>query len=148
MTHNTPGPNAASWALLEKISSWKRRYLKDEGSLCPICRSGQIEGGSFDFEGNSVSQRVCCLECDNEWVDIYILSDVTLLSAIDPKDPSADRAGEPSYCPVCATEGIDNHQDDGSGLRTLVCPACSAVWSVTVMVVAGPKHIIQRGILS
>ena len=33
-------------------------YVKSGGGMCPFCGSGEIEGGSFDVEGDSCGQEV------------------------------------------------------------------------------------------
>lgn len=44
------------------------------GGVCPLCRSDQIEGGSVDIDGTLALQKVCCLDCNANWVDIYHLN--------------------------------------------------------------------------
>ena len=48
-------------------------YVKHYGGGCPACRSGQIEGDSFDSEAAQVWQRLRCLACGASWTDIYRL---------------------------------------------------------------------------
>ena len=48
-------------------------YVKQYGGCCPACRSGQIEGDSFDYEAAQVWQRIRCLACSASWTDIYRL---------------------------------------------------------------------------
>lgn len=38
---------------------------------CPSCKSDQIEGGTLEWEGPTIRQRMHCLACDQAWIDIY-----------------------------------------------------------------------------
>ena len=49
-------------------------YIKNGYARCPWCHSSEIEGGSADFEGKTVTQRVSCNDCNGEWDDIYVLT--------------------------------------------------------------------------
>lgn len=53
----------------------KQAYLKSDNG-CPKCQSKDIEGGSFDFDGNEVWSEIRCLKCNFEWRDIYRLVEV------------------------------------------------------------------------
>lgn len=44
---------------------------KEDNSSCPACKSGDIVGGSVDFEGEYARQRVHCCECGESWADLY-----------------------------------------------------------------------------
>ena len=48
-------------------------YVKACGGCCPVCRSGQVAGESFDAEAAQVWQRLRCLDCEAVWTDIYSL---------------------------------------------------------------------------
>ena len=48
-------------------------YVQHSGGGCPACRSGQMEGDSFDAEAAQVWQRIRCLACGASWTDIYRL---------------------------------------------------------------------------
>jgi transposase-like protein len=50
------------------------QYAAAGGNCCPYCRSTQVEGGSIDVDGPRASQRVWCLDCDEEWTDTYVLT--------------------------------------------------------------------------
>jgi len=53
----------------------KEEYLKDS-SVCPFCKSSNIEGGPVEINGNEADQRVSCNECNKSWIDIYTLTEV------------------------------------------------------------------------
>jgi hypothetical protein len=48
-------------------------YVTACGGCCPVCRSGQTAGESFDTEAAQVWQRVRCLDCEAMWTDVYSL---------------------------------------------------------------------------
>ena len=48
-------------------------YVKAGGGCCPVCRSGQTAGESFDVEAAQVWQRVCCLDGEAVWTEVYSL---------------------------------------------------------------------------
>ena len=50
-----------------------KEYVERGGIRCPFCSSDQIEGGSFDYEGAQVWQKISCLSCGEEWTDVYEL---------------------------------------------------------------------------
>ncbi len=52
------------------------QYVQNGGGFCPNCRSDQIEGDSVDFDGAHCTQRMRCLECHADWLDVYALSNI------------------------------------------------------------------------
>jgi len=54
----------------------RKEYVKKGYGNCPYCKSDQIEGGSLDFHGKQISQKVMCLDCEKYWHGIYTLTDV------------------------------------------------------------------------
>ena len=57
-----------------KPSITDKEYVEKGGNCCPFCGSDEIEGGSCDFEGSTVTVEVGCLVCDEEWDDVYSLT--------------------------------------------------------------------------
>ena len=55
----------------------KRAYLKNSG-CCPKCLTDDVEGGSYDADGNHIYMRITCLnkKCGFEGLDDYKLSAV------------------------------------------------------------------------
>lgn len=44
---------------------------------CPFCQSQNITSDGMSIvEDNCASSTVSCLDCDNEWRDVYTLSEV------------------------------------------------------------------------
>ena len=79
---------------LEQIA---KEYVEGGWAHCPRCKSDQIEGRAFDFEGNEVSQRVVCMDCGLEWSDIYRLTNISLESRfIDIENWTLREAGDDS----------------------------------------------------
>lgn len=54
----------------------KKKYLKNHGNKCPHCGSTELNSHAFESDDNYAWRDVSCLECDEEWQDIYILTDV------------------------------------------------------------------------
>ena len=60
-----------------KLTNEQRKaYLQGEGASCPYCGVTDIEGQSVDIDTCHATQEVRCLECGEEWLDIYTLTDV------------------------------------------------------------------------
>jgi transposase-like protein len=53
-----------------------KKYLVQRGLACPFCGSGDIDGGSMDFEAGEIAQRISCHECNERWTDVYKLAAV------------------------------------------------------------------------
>ena len=53
----------------------KKSYLREYGH-CPYCKSSNIEGAQYDYNGNQIYQDIYCLTCNKVWTDIYTLTDV------------------------------------------------------------------------
>jgi len=51
-------------------------YLTRRGASCPACYSENIEGSSVEIDAGGASQEIYCLECGEEWTDVYSLVDV------------------------------------------------------------------------
>lgn len=51
-----------------------KRYVAAGGGQCPHCGSDHIEGGSWNLDGDQVSQDVHCLDCHKMWADVYQLN--------------------------------------------------------------------------
>ena len=47
---------------------------------CPVCDSDEIEGYSISVEGPECHQQVQCLNCESEWLDLYVLFEKKLIS--------------------------------------------------------------------
>jgi hypothetical protein len=48
-------------------------YVHAGGGCCPVCRSGQIVGESFDTDAAQVWQRLRCQDCEAVWTAVYAL---------------------------------------------------------------------------
>jgi hypothetical protein len=51
-------------------------YIKHRSGTCPWCKHDEIEGDSYDYEGDTVAQRIRCLHCGREWDDVYTLTGI------------------------------------------------------------------------
>ncbi len=54
----------------------KKEYLKKKGVRCPYCWGDDIAGGRLVVSDGQAYQEVSCLNCHNEWRDIYTLTGV------------------------------------------------------------------------
>ena len=54
------------------------KYLKERGVRCPYCESKDISAGEMNADGDAICVEVKCNneECNQEWVDVYSLTDV------------------------------------------------------------------------
>ncbi len=67
----------------------KANYVNNRPGNCPFCGSNEIEGDSYNYEGESVAQRITCNSCERQWDDVYTLTDVEEVESLpDPKDPN------------------------------------------------------------
>lgn len=41
---------------------------------CPCCGSANISGDSVEILDSEASQRIGCVDCDSEWLNVYVLS--------------------------------------------------------------------------
>ena len=51
-------------------------YVAAEGTMCPVCKSHELEGEESEFGGQAVDEatmKVQCVRCNAEWVDVYKL---------------------------------------------------------------------------
>jgi len=49
-------------------------HIENEGCCCPFCGVVDIVGEDLSVEGSVVTQRVSCNECNEEWIDRFILA--------------------------------------------------------------------------
>ena len=55
----------------------QKKYIEAGGVRCPFCASAEIEGQSVEIDAGHATQAMGCQVCDREWVDRYVLVDVT-----------------------------------------------------------------------
>lgn len=61
----------------------EKRYLASGGGKCPFCGSVELEGGSYDFDGD-VTLEVSCNDCHASWKDVYTLT--AMIDIVQPKE--------------------------------------------------------------
>jgi len=54
----------------------KRKYLESGGTKCPFCNSTDITAEPIEADGSGGYSDVKCDECNQEWRDIWSLTDV------------------------------------------------------------------------
>lgn len=53
----------------------KRAYINNYGK-CPYCGSWELDGDSYDADGNLIVQQIHCLACQRYWNDVYTLTGI------------------------------------------------------------------------
>jgi transcription elongation factor Elf1 len=51
-------------------------YIESGAQNCPHCGSEILFNGSFNCDIDYASRTVTCEECDNEWVEIFTLTNI------------------------------------------------------------------------
>ena len=45
---------------------------------CPYCGSTNLEGGGHEPEGSGLFHPITCTDCDKDWEDSYVLTDMVV----------------------------------------------------------------------
>lgn len=53
-------------------------YAESGGTVCPFCKSSDLEGGFPEVASGRVEQPVHCLGCSKGWTDTYTLASASL----------------------------------------------------------------------
>jgi formate dehydrogenase maturation protein FdhE len=53
----------------------KKEYLEDPDK-CPYCKSEDVAGEFPDFGESYAMRNVSCNQCNKNWTDYYVLTDV------------------------------------------------------------------------
>lgn len=67
----------------------QQRYLAGEPNTCPTCRSSEVEGDEVTINGKNAEQTLGCLNCGDEWTDVYQLVRVDSTD-FNPDDPATN----------------------------------------------------------
>lgn len=59
-------------------SELKAQYIKDKGLFCPFCKRKNLQVDSTQLNGEQCEVEVSCEDCEEEWKEIYTLTDVEL----------------------------------------------------------------------
>ena len=54
-------------------------YRSTPKLCCPVCRSGNVEGGFIEVCGSQAEQTISCNNCEARWIDVYILANYDCL---------------------------------------------------------------------
>jgi len=74
-------PNICGCEEATKLTkAMKKEYIASDQSICPYCKSDDIEGGFVEIDTSGAWQPVSCNECMREWNDIYKLVDMEVKS--------------------------------------------------------------------
>jgi Zn ribbon nucleic-acid-binding protein len=49
-------------------------YIQEGGTVCPFCKSYDIQGQEVNIDAGSAWQDVSCNKCGHEWQDTYTLT--------------------------------------------------------------------------
>lgn len=56
----------------------RTEYIESGGVCCPICKSQNIVGESFECDAGIAWQEVGCSDCEANWVDNYTLTSIRM----------------------------------------------------------------------
>ena len=56
-----------------QVKASSEDYAEQGGLSCPVCGSDQIEGGQFDVDQHTATQKMGCNDCESDWQDTYRL---------------------------------------------------------------------------
>jgi hypothetical protein len=54
----------------------KEEYVKHDGIYCPHCDGQNLQGEPFEADAGYASQEVMCMDCNENWTDVYTLSSI------------------------------------------------------------------------
>lgn len=86
----------------------REKYVRTGGVRCLFCGSEQIEGGAFECNAGMAGQEVRCLDCSEEWIDVYSMIEVQNPEWVDdsPQHPK-NSAGPLSLDLIIHLRGVD-----------------------------------------
>ena len=58
------------------------KYLKNSNE-CPVCDSGDIEGGRVEIDDSIAWQNMTCNDCGLQWTDLYTLKGIDADNVFD-----------------------------------------------------------------
>jgi hypothetical protein len=59
---------------MNKSTMTSAEYLEQGGTVCPFCKSHDIEGQEVNIDAGTAWQDVSCNQCGEEWQDTYTLT--------------------------------------------------------------------------
>jgi hypothetical protein len=74
----------------------QRQYLEQSGS-CPVCQSQEIEGDSYEGDGDAIYMKITCLSCEATWQDVYRLTGYCELQDKDENSLQEDDVPSPEF---------------------------------------------------
>ena len=63
-----------------KVEELEEKYLKNNGSICPVCDSSNITAGDIDKGSDIIWQVVTCNGCGSRWDETYELKSITFIN--------------------------------------------------------------------
>ena len=106
-----------------------KQYVASGGTVCPICRSSEVSGGSVEVDAGGATQKCECAICGTAFLDCYALVGY-LADGVKQKKPvkkwlkvADEKIRHIWWCPGCKAKAIvtpEWYQDNG----TPVCVDC------------------------
>ena len=59
---------------MKKPTMTNAEYLDEGGTVCPFCKSHDIQGQEINIDAGSAWQDVNCNQCSQDWQDTYTLT--------------------------------------------------------------------------
>lgn len=51
----------------------QKAYRESGGSMCPMCKSHNMDTGRLEVDGDVTTQNIVCVTCGSEWTDVWTL---------------------------------------------------------------------------
>lgn len=58
-------------------------YVASNGTHCPHCGGDLLEGRDITINTGEATQTVMCLDCDEDWTDVYQLTGLRLADTLE-----------------------------------------------------------------
>lgn len=65
-------------------------YLQRHGLACPHCHSEHLEGGEVEVNSGQVTQGMYCIVCKRVWLDVYTLTDLSVIPRLTRDSEALD----------------------------------------------------------
>ena len=62
------------------------KYLADDGEICPVCNSNDLQCENIEIESAATYQPVVCGSCESSWLDVYKLRTIERLNIVNSED--------------------------------------------------------------
>jgi transcription elongation factor Elf1 len=66
---------------MREYSTEQQRLAKN--GQCPECGSDQVDGGTFQAQGDTLVLSCVCFECEKEWDEFYVWDHAEPIQEVD-----------------------------------------------------------------